>query len=102
MHDRFGHIAAIDQYPVRNFPDVGYIGKDALLVGEDHGYATGSFADLLAYTLFSLAVKRRKRLIEQQEIIITGKNTGEMQALELPPLAQGPAFLSKHRYLLTG
>ena len=78
-------------------------GKDALLVGEDHGNSTGSFADLPAYPLFSRAVKRRKRLIEQQEIIITGKNTGEMQALQLAPArARGPAFLPKHRYLLTG
>ncbi len=84
-HNCPGHIAAVDQFTPSNFPDMIDTREDALLVGEDHGDATGSSADLPAHLLFSRAVQRRERLIEQQEIIVPQENAGKVQALKFPP-----------------
>jgi hypothetical protein len=80
-----GHFTAVIKEPPGNFPDMFDVRKDALFVGEQDRNAACPGIQLSADLFFPGTIERGKRFVKQEEVIFTGKDTGEVQALEFSP-----------------
>lgn len=94
---RPGHLTAVSQEPSGNFPDMVDLRKDALFMGEQDCNAACPGIQLPADLFFPGTIERGKRFIEQEEVIFTGKDTGEVQALEFSPAQRKDRCIFLHR-----
>ena len=87
-HESFRHFTGIKEFPISNLPDLVHSRECTLFMGKYHGNSLGSCVELTTQPFFFTTVKRTEGFIKQQEIVLTGKDAGEVETLQFPP-AQG-------------